>query len=155
LTHCFDWVAKPAIQKIDGSHRAALLQVSAIDAIIDREIISILFLPFKNLIWWPRIVNHLNTIQIRHRVFLFRRIRVVTSLACSGTFAACVTLAKDSGLSAETELAMAKGQKRSNRETKKPKQPKSVKTAAMPVPPGVAERTSVAAARTGLRNGRR
>lgn len=77
------------------------------------------------------------------------------SMACSGTFAACVTLAKDSGPSAETELAMAKGQKRSNRETKKPKQPKSVKTAAMPVAPGVAERAPVAAARTGVRNGRR
>lgn len=45
---------------------------------------------------------------------------------------------------------MAKGQKRSNRETKKPKQPKSMKPAAVPAALGT-ERAAVAGSRTGVR----
>jgi hypothetical protein len=49
---------------------------------------------------------------------------------------------------------MAKGQKRSNREAKKPKQSKSEKTAGAS-PALVAERAPVANARIGSRNGRK
>lgn len=38
---------------------------------------------------------------------------------------------------------MAKGQRRSNREVKKPKQPKSEKKSATPLPLGALERSSV------------
>jgi hypothetical protein len=53
------------------------------------------------------------------------------------------------------EQAMAKGQKRSNREAKKPKQPKSEKSAAAVLTLGT-ERASIATgSKVGSRNGRK
>jgi hypothetical protein len=67
----------------------------------------------------------------------------------SGSYDACLHT---------TELAMAKGQKRSNRETKKPKQTKSASNAASPLALVAATRDSASGGgrdRAAPRNGRK
>jgi hypothetical protein len=53
------------------------------------------------------------------------------------------------------EQAMAKGQKRSNREAKKPKQPKSEKSAAAVLTLGTERAPIATGSRAGSRNGRK